>query len=203
MDAARLLTGLALGFSIAAPIGPIGVLCIQRTLRGGWAVGLASGLGAATADAAYGAVAAFGVTTLSGLLVRNQTWIGWIGGAFLVWLGIRALTVPVAEAAGTPDTRPAAAYASTLALTLANPATVLSFAAAFSAMHLGAPRGWASAASLVAGVLAGSSLWWGLLCGGVSLARSRLDDRWIRALNRASGALLIVFGLIAAAWPHP
>ncbi len=148
--------GLLLGLLIAAPVGPIGVLCIRRTLASGALVGTLSGLGAATADALYGAVAAFGLTAVSRALVAGQTWMALVGGAFLLWLGVQTLL-----GAGKPreEARPAlqgeglaSAFASTLALTLTNPMTILSFGAVFAGMGLATRGGDAlSAAWLVGG----------------------------------------------------
>lgn len=190
--------GLVIGFSIAAPVGPIGVLCIRRSLRDGMAAGFAAGLGAATADAAYGAVAGFGVTAVSGFLIGHRFWIGLIGGAFLCTLGARAfLSKPASDAAPGRAGGLATAYTSTLLLTLANPATILSFAVIFAAFGLGATIDYAAAASLVLGVFAGSALWWLILSGGTSLVRSRLSPAWMLAVNRVSGAVLIAFGIYA------
>src|SRR5262245_23551445 len=175
MDASLLLRGLLIGFSIAAPVGPIGVLCIRRTLADGRLAGLVSGLGAATADAFYGCVAAFGLTAVSGFLISQQTWLRLFGGLFLCYLGIRTLlAAPAEKPAIATGRRPSpgrgllAAYTSTFALTVANPATILSFAAIFAGMGAGiTSRSYASAALLVSGVFLGSALWWLLLSGGV------------------------------------
>ncbi len=192
------LKGLAIGFSIAAPVGPIGVLCIRRSLRDGMAAGLATGLGAATADAAYGAVAGFGLTAVSGFLVGQRHWIGLLGGAFLCYLGVRTLASrPAAEPAQGPRAGLGAAYASTLFLTLANPATILSFAVIFAAFGLGAGADYPAATSLVLGVFLGSALWWLALSGGVGMIRSRVDASWMLAVNRVSGAVLLAFGAYA------
>jgi threonine/homoserine/homoserine lactone efflux protein len=193
-----LLKGLAIGFSIAAPVGPIGVLCIRRSLRDGMAAGLATGLGAATADAAYGAVAGFGLTAVSGFLIGQRHWIGLLGGAFLCYLGVRTLlSRPAAESAPGPGVGLAAAYGSTLLLTLANPATILSFVVIFAAFGLGARVDYPAASSLVVGVFLGSGLWWLILSGGVGLVRSRVSAAWMLAVNRISGAVLLAFGLYA------
>jgi threonine/homoserine/homoserine lactone efflux protein len=198
MSPAFLLKGLAIGFSIAAPVGPIGILCIRRSLRDGMAAGLATGLGAATADAAYGAVAGFGLTAVSGFLVGQRHWIGLLGGAFLCYLGVRTLmSGPVAESAPGPRASLAAAYASTLFLTLANPATILSFVVIFAAFGLGTRADYGAASSLVAGVFLGSTLWWLFLSGGVGMVRSRVNPAWMRAINSVSGAVLLAFGAYA------
>jgi threonine/homoserine/homoserine lactone efflux protein len=203
VDLLVLLRGLALGFSIAAPVGPIGVLCIRRTLAFGRVTGLVTGLGAATADALYGALAAFGLTALASVLVGARLWVHLIGGAFLLYLGIRTLLArPAEKPADARGTGPAGAYASTLALTLANPATILSFAAVFAGLGVGLTGGrggYAAAALTTLGIFAGSALWWLLLSGGVSLLRARLTTSALRWVNRVSGAVLVAFALVALA----
>jgi threonine/homoserine/homoserine lactone efflux protein len=199
MDLTFLLKGLAIGFSIAAPVGPIGLLCIRRTLAEGRLCGLVSGLGAATADATYGCVAGFGLTFISNFLVSQQTWLRLAGGAFLCYLGVRTLLAKPAEQAAPAAGRGlAAAYASTLFLTLTNPLTILSFAAIFAGLGLAGTRGsYASAGVLVLGVFTGSAAWWLLLSGGVGLLRDRFGTRALRWVNRISGAVITLFGLFA------
>jgi len=199
MDVSFLLRGIVVGFSIAAPVGPIGVLCIRRTLAEGRATGLVSGLGAATADAIYGCVAGFGLTFISSFLVNQQVWLRLIGGAFLCYLGIRTwLTAPAKGAASTPGNGLAAAYASTFFLTLTNPMTILSFAAIFAGLGLAnRTGGYAPAGILVLGVFAGSALWWLLLSGGVSLFRSQFTAGGLRWVNRVSGIVITCLGLLA------
>jgi threonine/homoserine/homoserine lactone efflux protein len=194
-----LLRGLAIGFAIAAPVGPIGVLCIRRTLADGRTAGFVSGLGAATADALYGAVAAFGLTLVSNLLVRQQGWLRLVGGLFLCYLGLKTFVARPAERAATAAGRGLlGAYGSTLVLTLTNPTTILSFAAIFAGLGLGAPGGGpAGAAAMVVGVFLGSAAWWLLLSGGVGLLRARVDVRGLAWVNRLSGAVIGAFGLLA------
>src|SRR5690242_16206394 len=161
---AFLAKGLAIGFCIAAPVGPIGVLCIRRSLAEGRWIGLVTGLGAATADAAYGAVAAFGLTAMSGFLVAQRAWLALAGAVFLCYLGIRTIiSKPAAAAARAAAAGMSAAYASTLFLTLTNPMTILSFAAVFASIGLAVPPDYFSAGLMVAGVFTGSALWWLLL----------------------------------------
>jgi threonine/homoserine/homoserine lactone efflux protein len=202
MDISFLFRGLVIGFSIAAPVGPIGVLCIRRTLTEGRASGLVSGLGAATADAVYGSIAGFGLTLISGFLVAQQTWLRLIGGAFLCYLGIRTLLAAPAEgAAPVKENGLVGAYASTLFLTLTNPLTILSFAAIFAGLGLASTSGnYVSAAILVLGVFIGSAAWWLLLSGGVSLLRSRFGARAMRWVNRISGGIITIFGVLALSW---
>ncbi len=203
MNIAYLLRGLALGFAIAAPVGPIGVLCIRRTLAAGRLVGFVTGLGAATADATYGAVAAFGVSVVADTLVGLRLWIHLLGAIFLAWLGLRTLLArPSASAAQKPTAAPRggllAAWASTVALTLTNPTTILSFAAIFAGLG---PAGASAAESglLVVGVFLGSALWWLLLSSGVSVLRARFDTHALRWVNIGSGLLLLGFAAVALA----
>jgi threonine/homoserine/homoserine lactone efflux protein len=186
---------LLIGLSIAAPVGPIGLLVIQRTLQRGAAVGLATGLGAAAADALYGAVGAFGVTTLINALQAARMPLALAGGAFLLWLAWRTWhTPPATRAAGATDARGLlGCFAGTFGLTLSNPATIFSFIAIFGS--LGAQAAGASPWTMVIGVLLGSALWWLLLCAGVSRLRARFDATWQRRVNRASALLLAAFAL--------
>jgi threonine/homoserine/homoserine lactone efflux protein len=201
MDANFLFRGLVIGFSIAAPVGPIGVLCIRRTLAEGRSAGLVSGLGAATADAMYGSIAGFGLTFISSLLIGQQAWLRLIGGVFLCYLGLRtflAAPAPLAKTASVNGNGLLSAYASTFFLTLTNPLTILSFAAVFAGLGLAdAGRSYFSAGILVLGVFIGSALWWLLLSGGVGLIRSRFNAPALRWVNRISGAMIIAFGLLA------
>lgn len=186
---------LLIGLSIAAPVGQIGVLAIQRTLDHGRAAGLATGLGAAFADAVYGAVGAFGVTGLIAWLLGLRLWLGLVGGTFLLWLAWRIATQPVLRSGGgRPPAGTLLRYLSgTFVLTLSNPTTILSFMAVFGALAGNAPA--ASPWAMVAGVLAGSALWWLILATGVGWMRHRFDARWQRAVNRCSAALLAGLGL--------
>lgn len=193
--------GLLIGFAIAAPVGPIGVLCIRRTLAQGRLAGFLSGLGAATADALYGAVAGFGVTVVSGFLLAQRLWIELAGGLFLLAMGMRILRAAPAQTAAEAPPRGAglaANYLSTFLLTLTNPMTVIAFVGIFAALGIATGGGNpAAAAALVAGVFLGSSAWWLILAGGVSLVRERFDPGRMRWVNRAAGAILILFGALA------
>ncbi len=198
-----LLQGFLIGISIAAPVGPIGVLCIRRTLSEGHSTGFASGLGAATADAIYGCVAGFGLTFISDVLVSQQTWFRLVGGLFLCYLGIRnLLTKPPDSASGQAASVTGqgivGAYASTFALTLTNPMTILSFAAIFAGLGMTDSGGqWHTAAALVSGVFAGSVTWWFFLSGIAGAFRTRFTARAMQWVNRISGAIVTGFGLVA------
>ena len=199
-----LLRGLAIGFVVAAPVGAIGVLCIQRTLARGARAGYATGLGVATADGLYAAVAAFGLTALTTALVGLQTPLRLVGGLALLYLGWKAFTT--APAVCAEDDRPSSPltlYGSALALTLANPMTVMAFAAVFASGGLvlgGAERvGWAAPAVLVGGVFLGSLGWWLTLVTGTALVRHRASDRVLRNVSRASGLVIVAFAVVALA----
>lgn len=199
MDVGFLLRGLLVGFAIAAPVGPIGVLCIRRTLADGRSTGFMSGMGAATADLIYGSIAALGVTAVAELLAGISLWTRLIGGIFLCYLGVRTLLETPAERPATASARGLlGAYASTFALTITNPATILSFAAVFAGMGAASGvSGYSDALLLVAGVFSGSALWWLLLSGGVSLLRSRVTPNGLRWVNRSAGAIILAFGAMA------
>ena len=197
MSISFFLRGLLIGLSIAAAVGPMSILCMQRTLTNGQRYGLISGLGVATADALYGCIAAFGLTAIATFLVGQAFWIRLIGGLFLVYLGVRTLlTKPATQAkVGSADNL-ATAYLSTLLLTLTNPLTILSFVAIFAGVGVGsASRSYGSALIVVLGVFTGSALWWFLLTGCVSLLRGRFTATWLVWINRASGVLIVVFGI--------
>lgn len=193
-----LLKGLVIGFCIAAPVGPIGVLCIRRSLAEGVAIGFATGLGAATADAVYGGVAAFGLTAISDFLIGQKFWLGLIGGVFLLYLGVKTFISKPAELPANAQGRGlAGAYVSTLFLTLTNPLTILSFVAVFAGFGFGTIRSYIDATVLVLGVFLGSAAWWLMLSNGVGLLRSRVNATWMQAVNWLSGAIISGFGIYA------
>ena len=193
------LKGLIIGFSIAAPVGPIGVLCIQRTLHYGRTSGLLTGLGAATADCIYGAIAAFGLTVISSFLIQQQFWFSLIGGTFLLYLGVKTfLSKPVKNATIKSHKGFLYDYSSTVLLTLTNPATILSFVAIFAGLGLGSfSRGAFSAVLMCAGVGLGSALWWVILSSSVNLFRGKLNPSILGLVNNTSGVVIIVFALLA------
>jgi threonine/homoserine/homoserine lactone efflux protein len=199
MDPTLFLRGLALGFTIAAAVGPISLLVIRRTLAEGRVVGLVSGMGVATADATYGAIAAFGLTAVTDLLVDWRRALAIIGGLFLLWLAWRTIrSVPGEAAADTARRGLPGAYLSLLGLTLTNPMTILSFAALF--VGLGVTGGDAAGAALLTlGVFAGSAAWWVVLVGGLGAVRSRVTPAGMRRINLASGTLIAAFALVALA----
>lgn len=199
MDIYFFLKGLLIGFSIAAPVGPIGVLCIRRTLTNGRMSGLVSGLGAATADGFYGTIAAFGLTLISNVLVSQQLWFRIIGGSFLLYLGIRTfLSKPSEKSPSDKKSNLFGDYISTFILTIMNPITILSFAVVFAGLGLGNSNGnYISALLMVLGVISGSIFWWLILSTGVSLFRGKFNLTSLKIVNWVSGIIMVVFAVIA------
>lgn len=195
------IKGLIIGLAIAAPVGPIGILCIQRSLRYGFRIGFMTGMGAATADGLYGLVAAFGLTAISTILMSHQFWIRIVGGLFLIYLGIKLfLTKPSKEQTKNNSDHSAwHSYATTIFLTLTNPMTILSFMAIFAGLGLGSQHNdYAGAMLLVFGIFIGSLLWWIFLSGGVAyVLHHRITSASMKIINRISGSILLLFGLWA------
>lgn len=207
------LKGLGIGFTIAAPVDPIGLLCMHQTLSQGWWMGLATGLGAATADALYGCVSALGLVIVSQFLVHHQAGIRILGGSFLAYLGIQSFRTPSpALSINTPDNTPDPSdtlesvlklpfrwkllwqnYASTFLLTLTNPATILLFISIFSLNDRFYTQ--SEALALVIGVFCGSSLWWLSLSSCVCLIRQVLSPQLVQRINQGAGGLIFCFGV--------
>jgi threonine/homoserine/homoserine lactone efflux protein len=207
LDFSFVLKGMIIGFSIAAPVGPIGVLCIRRTLAEGRAYGLVSGLGAATADGFYGTIAALGLTLVSSFLIDQANWLRLIGGAYLCYLGLKTIRSRPAERAAEAKGRGLlGAYTSTLFLTLTNPLTIFAFAAIFAGVGAEAAAGnTLGALNVVLGVFLGSAAWWLILVTLTSLFRSRLTTGGLVWVNRVSGLIVLGFGVVmlyglAAPW---
>ncbi len=198
MEPSLFLRGFIIGFSIAAPVGPIGVLCIRRTLADGRAYGFVSGLGAASADAFFGIIAALGLTLVSSFLIDQANGLRLIGGAYLCYLGVKTFRARPADRAVTAQGRGLlGAYTSTLFLTVTNPLTIFAFAAILAGLGAGAANGNAlGALRLVLGVFLGSSTWWLILVTFTSLFRSKLTTAGLAWVNRASGAVILAFGVI-------
>jgi len=199
LDISYFIKGLLIGFSIAAPVGPIGILCIKRTITSGRLAGLVSGLGAATADAVYGFIAAFGLTFISSFLIDQQSWLRLLGGAFLCYLGVKTLiTIPTESSSPSNEISLLNAYGSTFFLTLTNPLTILSFAAIFAGLGLLNVHGnYLSAAIIVLGEFIGSACWWFLLSSGISIFRTRFTSTGLLWVNRISGLIILGFGIAA------
>jgi len=201
VDPALVVRGFILGFTIAAAVGPISLLVIRRTIAQGRLYGLVSGFGVATADATYGAIAAFGLAAITDVLVNARVALGLAGGVFLLglaWQTIRSSPTEAATPAPTGRRGYAGAYLSILALTMANPMTILSFGALFAGLGVttGATGG---AASVVVGVLLGSATWWVVLTTVVGRLRGRMTSSWIQRINIGSGVLIGAFALVAIA----
>jgi len=199
MDSGLFLKGLIVGFSIAAPVGPIGVLCIRRSLVRGWIHGFITGLGAATADAAYGFVAGFGLTIISSFLINHSTWLNLMGGLFLCYLGLTTFqSRPAREAAPAAGDGLISEYASTFLLTLTNPMTILLFVAVFTGLGIAVTKeNYAGATVLVMGVFTGSAFWWLILTSFTGLLKTRLDMQGLKWVNKISGLIILAFGLAA------
>ena len=192
---------IIIGFAIAAPVGPIGLLCIQRSLRDGLKIGLMTGLGAATADTLYGFVAAFGLTAIASFLTHYQWWLHLIGSLFLLLLGLRLLTKKHRHIhkKGKEDKSPWHTYGTTIALTMMNPLTIFAFMAIFAGLGLGTQhRDYFHAAVLVAGIFLGSSCWWLLLSSVVAtVLHHRIKEHSIVMIDRISGTIILLCCLVA------
>ncbi|MEJ2716729.1 MAG: LysE family translocator [Deltaproteobacteria bacterium] len=199
MDSFLFIEGLVIGFSIAAPVGPIGLLCIVRTLSAGRAAGLASGLGAATADGVYGFIGGFGVTFLAHILIAQHVWFRLFGGIFLVCLGLKYLVSKPRERGEEADNRSLLAdFGSTFLLTLTNPMTIISFGAVFASFGVGTTFStYRAAITLLIGIFCGSALWWVTLSFGVNLFRPRIEANQLVWINRAAGTIIAGFGIAA------
>ena len=197
MELTFFLKGIAIGFIMAIPIGPIGIMCIRKTLTEGRLSGLIIGLGAATADLFYGCVAAFGLTIISDTLNSQRIWIRLAGGALLFFLGIKTFLAqpkdPKLRISGSGRLR---SYFTVVVLTLTNPLTIFAFIAVFAAFGLGDGLSFISAVVLVAGVFIGSCLWFFLLTSGTILFRKKLDLVGLKWVNKIAGILIIISGFI-------
>jgi threonine/homoserine/homoserine lactone efflux protein len=201
------LQSFLIGISIAAPVGPIGILCIRRTLAEGRIAGFVSGLGAASADAVYGAIAAFGLTFISVLLVQQTFWLKLVGGLFLIFLGIRTFFTPptihkLDLRSQDKQSSMIRFYASTFFLTITNPLTILSFAAIFASLggsETDKSGDYLASAIMVLGIFLGSCAWWFILSGFTGYFRRRLNEKAMIWINRTSGVIITGFGLLALA----
>jgi threonine/homoserine/homoserine lactone efflux protein len=191
-----LVKGIIVGIVIALPVGPVGVLCVRRTLFQGANFGFVSGLGAATADTFFGIIAGFGLTIVRDFMLRYQDWFGAAGGVFLLYVGLKALF-----ASGEPAAEPMedeglfTAYASTFALTITNPITILAFAAIFAKVGVSEEGGYLNTGVLVAGVFVGSLMWWLGLSFGIAGLRRLTGTFRLTWLNLISGGILAASGL--------
>jgi threonine/homoserine/homoserine lactone efflux protein len=192
-----LLKGVAIGVVIALPVGPVGVLCVRRTVFEGPTYGFISGMGAATADTIFGIIAAAGLTVLRDWLLAYQDWFGAAGGVFLLFVGVRTLLIPPTERETVPlsGERHVRAYFSTLGLTITNPITILAFAAIFAKFGAAESAGIFTLGALVIGVFAGSLVWWLTLSFGLFWLQRIAGSFHLAWLNRISGGILAVSGV--------
>jgi len=199
LDAGYYSMGIIFGFSIAAMPGPIGIICIRRTLNGGRMTGLASGLGTATADAIYCSIAGFGVTYISDLLIEGRIWLQLLGGIFLIFLGIRTFMVhPGSKSVSVSGTGLIKAYSSMFLLTISNPLTILLFAGITAGLGVGSPgNNYSPVVSLILGVFTGSVLWWGIMSTGISLFQKRLHEGNLVWINRIIGIIIFITGVLS------
>jgi len=199
--ASLLIRGFAFGFAIAASPGPIFFLCLRRSLLRGWLTGLVSGLGVATADAFYAAVAVFGVAAVvTTTLAPVARWLALAGGLALIFIGIRSVISTPATREATTNTTGAGlawAYASILGLTITNPATIISFAALAAALGAGLSGSWTLPALVVAGVGLGSASWWLILAAITALLRARVTPTVARTIGIVSGLAIAGLGAVA------
>jgi threonine/homoserine/homoserine lactone efflux protein len=196
MTSSSILQGVILGFSIAAPVGPIGIMCIQRTLDYGMRRGFVTGLGAACADGVYGAVAGFGMSAASSWLVAHASILGVLAGAYLLYLGLKALwTRGEGSKREVSSSGGLTGFGSSFLLTLTNPMTILSFIAIFAALGDTLSLGRSDALGFVLAVVTGSAIWWLILSTAVALLRHRVSPRFHRGISIVSGVVLGVFGV--------
>lgn len=192
------LRGLIVGFTIAAAVGPITLLVIRRTIAHGGRYGFASGLGVATADASYAAVAAFGLTAITSVLVSGHVLLGVVGGAVIAIMGLRTMAArPTGPATDAERPGMVGAFASIYALTMTNPLTIVLYAGVFAGIGLVAGSSFVDAAVLTLAAWLGSTAWWVILCSIVGWARGRVSTTALLWVNRISGAALVVLGVYA------
>ena len=195
------IKGLIIGFAIAAPVGPIGLLCIHRSLMNGFKMGLMTGLGAALADGVYGCVAGFGLTAISSLLMSHQLWIRGLGGLFLIYFGMKLFLAKSSDQSQNKNLETSSIHscATTFFLTLTNPMTILSFVAIFAGLGIGTEHpNFIHAAMMVAGVVLGSALWWVILSSTVAFfLHKRINTKSLKIINQLSGTIILLFGIFA------
>jgi threonine/homoserine/homoserine lactone efflux protein len=193
-----IIQGVLIGFVVAVPVGPLGLLCINRALAMGAVCGLFSGLGVASADALATLIAALGISFISSFLTEHQILLRLAGGVFLCYLGWQIYrTKPKAQPAPTGVNGLMNAYGTTFLLTFSNPVTILSFIAIYAGWHVPSLQGrYVAAALLASGVFLGSALWWIGLFVGMTWSRGKLSLQTLGWVHRVSGALILGFGLV-------
>ena len=200
MELYLFLKGAVLGFAIAAPVGPIGILCIRRTIQYGRLSGLFSGIGAACADTLYGLFAALSLTFVSDFLTTQRIWLHIIGGFFLLFLGTKTFFSGSAKPKGGKITHFSliSDFVSTFLLTLSNPLTVISFIAIFASLGLThVSEKPVNTAILITGIFTGACGWWILLSEGVTLFRKHVEEKTMSWINRIAGLIIVTFGFAA------
>jgi threonine/homoserine/homoserine lactone efflux protein len=198
MDLIFFLKGLIIGFAMAVPIGPVGVLCIRKTLAEGHSRGLIIGLGAATVDSLFGSIAGFGLTFVSDVIASQQFWVRLVGGGLLLFLGIRTFRAKQRDPMMPFDNKGLlGAYFSAFFLAITNPVTIFAFIAVFAAFGLGHRLSVISASILVLGVFTGSCLWFLTLGFFATLFKQKLNSGGLRWVNRIAGLLLVLSGVAA------
>jgi len=197
MSFSFLTTGFLIGLLVAAPVGPIGILCIRRTFAYGFSSGTVSGFGAALADALYGAIAAFGLTFISGFLLDHQTFLKFVGGFLLLYFGVKTfIAKPVKTVDGETHVNLYRDAISTFILTATSPMTIIIFLGIFASFGLTYPKGsFIMPAITVAGVFAGSCFWWLALCSVVGFFKAKFNDTLLIWVNRTSGTVIFVCGI--------
>lgn len=197
MEIFYIIQGMLIGVVVSVPVGPLGLLCINRSLMLGAVAGLASGMGVATADALAAGIAALGISLVSDFLLAYQFLLRLVGGIFLCVLGYRIFRTEAAS--NLPALSPnglLSAYATTFFLTFTNPVTILSFIAIYAGWHVPSLHGhYLAALFLMAGVFLGSALWWVILFAGLTLFKLELSSGFVGWVHRLSGVVIVGFGI--------
>ncbi len=192
-----LIRGVIAGLVIAAPVGPVNVFCIRRTIAQGWKAGVIAGLGAAAADTLYGAIAGFSISFVIDLLIREMFWVRLCGGILLAGIGLSYVLRAPQRLEPRKNATPKSGLTPALLLTLTNPTTVLSFLAVLAALRMDARRPWWQTVFLVAGIFCGSMAWWITLSAAVNHFRGKFDDRLMLWMSRIAGVAIAGFGIAA------
>lgn len=192
------LDGFTLGFAIAAPIGPVGVLCIKKTISSGLKMGLLGGLGASCAKMIFGIIVGFGLTSVSNFLINYNYYISLVGAIFLIYLGITIfMTKPIMNCPNVKKENKLSAFTTMFFLTLMNPMTILSFLAVFSSLGIAnTTSSYSSGLVLVLGIFLGSMCWWMFLCNVVNLFRKKINAKVLSWINKISGIVIVSFSLM-------
>jgi len=197
MDLGLPLRGLAAGFIIAAPVGPVNVFCIQRTLEKGWKPGIVAGAGAAVGDSLFGGIAGFSISIVIQFLLQEEFWFRLIGGLLLIVIGVMYyFRRPPSLTAGQNGGSAHSDFATAFFLTVANPTTVLSFLTVLATLGLGSRRPLWETSLLIAGIFCGSMTWWLILASGASLLRYKITDQTMGWMNRVAAVAIGGFGVL-------